>query len=131
MAIPYQTAKLKSANALAMAIWDPTTKFNSHQYFGYTVHYNGSMAANRMVQYHYYALLLHLKRILHVLFFNSPFETGQDNKLTTGRPEDVVGTATDALWREGIFKDSYTVIQETHVSQQTRQNVCESVECFK
>ena len=33
MAIPYRTAKLKSANAFAMAIWDPTAKFNSRQYF--------------------------------------------------------------------------------------------------
>ena len=33
MAIPYRTAKLKSANTFAMAIWDPTAKFNSHQYF--------------------------------------------------------------------------------------------------
>ena len=33
MAIPYLTAKLKSANAFAMVIWDPTTKFNSCQYF--------------------------------------------------------------------------------------------------
>ena len=33
MAIPYQTAKLKSANTFAMAIWDPTAKFNSRQYF--------------------------------------------------------------------------------------------------
>ena len=32
-AIPYQTAKLKSANTFAMAIWDPTAKFNSRQYF--------------------------------------------------------------------------------------------------
>ena len=31
--IPYRTAKLKSANTFAMAIWDPTAKFNSHQYF--------------------------------------------------------------------------------------------------
>ena len=33
MAIPYRTAKFKSANMLVMAIWDPTAKFNSHQYF--------------------------------------------------------------------------------------------------
>ena len=33
MAIPYQTAKFKSANRFKMAIWDPTAKFNSHQYF--------------------------------------------------------------------------------------------------
>ena len=41
MAIPYRTAKLKSANAFAMAIWDPTAKFNSLQYFrlyGMTMH---------------------------------------------------------------------------------------------
>ena len=30
MAIPYQTAKFKSTNMFAMAIWEPTTKFNSH-----------------------------------------------------------------------------------------------------
>ena len=33
MAIPFQTAKFKSANTLVMAIWDPTAKFNSCQYF--------------------------------------------------------------------------------------------------
>ena len=33
MAIPYQTAKFKSANTFAMAIWDPAAKFNSRQYF--------------------------------------------------------------------------------------------------
>ena len=33
MAIPYWTTKLKSANIIAMAIWDPTAKFNSCQYF--------------------------------------------------------------------------------------------------
>ena len=33
MAIPYQTAKVKSANMFAMAIWDLTAKFNSCQYF--------------------------------------------------------------------------------------------------
>ena len=33
MAIPYQTAKFKSANILAMAILGPTAKFNSRQYF--------------------------------------------------------------------------------------------------
>ena len=33
MAIPYRTAKLKSTNTFAMAIWDPTAKFNSCQYF--------------------------------------------------------------------------------------------------
>ena len=33
MVIPYRTTKFKSANMFAMAIWDPTTKFNSRQYF--------------------------------------------------------------------------------------------------
>ena len=33
MAIPYRTAKFKSANTLVMAIWDPTAKYNSRQYF--------------------------------------------------------------------------------------------------
>ena len=33
MAIPYQTTKSKSANIFAMAIWSPSTKFNSYQYF--------------------------------------------------------------------------------------------------
>ena len=33
MAIPYQTAKFKSANIFAMAILGPITKFNSRQYF--------------------------------------------------------------------------------------------------
>ena len=33
MAIPYWTAKFKSANTFAMAILGPTTKFNSRQYF--------------------------------------------------------------------------------------------------
>ena len=33
MAIPYRTAKFKSANIFAMAIWGPTAKFNSRQYF--------------------------------------------------------------------------------------------------
>ena len=33
MAIPYRTAKFESANTFAMAIWDPTAKFNSRQYF--------------------------------------------------------------------------------------------------
>ena len=33
MVIPYQMAKLKSANIFSMAIWDPTTKFNSRQRF--------------------------------------------------------------------------------------------------
>ena len=33
MVIPYQTAKLKSTNIFAMAIWDPTAKCNSCQYF--------------------------------------------------------------------------------------------------
>ena len=32
MAIPYQTAKFKSANIYAMEIWYPTAN-NSHQYF--------------------------------------------------------------------------------------------------
>ena len=31
--IPYQPAKLKSANIFAMGILGPTTKFNSRQYF--------------------------------------------------------------------------------------------------
>ena len=31
--IPYRTAKFKSANIFAIAIWGPTTKFNSCQYF--------------------------------------------------------------------------------------------------
>ena len=33
MAIPYWTAKFKSTNTFAIAIWDPTTKFNSCKYF--------------------------------------------------------------------------------------------------
>ena len=33
MAIPYRTAKFKSANILAIAILGSTTKFNSRQYF--------------------------------------------------------------------------------------------------
>ena len=33
MAIPYQTAKFKSANIFAMVILNPTAKFNSRQYF--------------------------------------------------------------------------------------------------
>ena len=33
MAIPYRTAKFKSTNKFAMVIWDPTAKFDSHQYF--------------------------------------------------------------------------------------------------
>ena len=33
MAIPYQTAKFKSANIFAMAILGPTAKFNYRQYF--------------------------------------------------------------------------------------------------
>ena len=33
MAILYRTAKFKSANMFEMAIWDPTAKFNSCQYF--------------------------------------------------------------------------------------------------
>ena len=33
MAIPYRTAKFKSANTFKTAIWDPTAKFNSCQYF--------------------------------------------------------------------------------------------------
>ena len=33
MAIPYRTAKFKSANTFVMANWDPTAKFNSRQYF--------------------------------------------------------------------------------------------------
>ena len=33
MAIPYQTAKFKSANILAIAILGPTAKFNYRQYF--------------------------------------------------------------------------------------------------
>ena len=33
MAILYRAAKFKSANTFEMAIWDPTTKFNSRQYF--------------------------------------------------------------------------------------------------
>ena len=33
MVIMYQTAKFKSANTFEMSIWDPTTKFNSYQYF--------------------------------------------------------------------------------------------------
>ena len=37
MAIPYQTTKFKSTNIFAMAIWGPTTKFNSRQYSGFTV----------------------------------------------------------------------------------------------
>ena len=32
-AIPYQTAKFKSANIFSMAILGPTAKFNSRQYF--------------------------------------------------------------------------------------------------
>ena len=32
MAIPYRTAKFKSANIFAMGIWGPTAKFNSCQY---------------------------------------------------------------------------------------------------
>ena len=33
MVIPYRTAKFKSADIFIMAIWGPTAKFNSHQYF--------------------------------------------------------------------------------------------------
>ena len=33
MAIPYRTAKFKSANILEIAILDSTAKFNLHQYF--------------------------------------------------------------------------------------------------
>ena len=33
MAIPYRTAKFKSANNFTMAILGPTAKFNSRQYF--------------------------------------------------------------------------------------------------
>ena len=33
MPILCQTAKFKSVNILAKAIWDPTAKFNSRQYF--------------------------------------------------------------------------------------------------
>ena len=33
MLIPYQTAKFKSANNLAMVIWDPIAKFKPCQYF--------------------------------------------------------------------------------------------------
>ena len=33
VAIRYRTAKFKSANSFAMAIWGPTAKFNSRQYF--------------------------------------------------------------------------------------------------
>ena len=33
MAIPYRTAKFKSANILLIAIWGSTAKFNAHQYF--------------------------------------------------------------------------------------------------
>ena len=33
MAMPYRTAKFKSTNTFAMAIWGPTTKFNSRQDF--------------------------------------------------------------------------------------------------
>ena len=33
MAIPYQTAKFKYANIIAMVILGPTAKFNSRQYF--------------------------------------------------------------------------------------------------
>ena len=33
VAIPYRTAKFKSASIFAMAIWGPTAKFNSRQYF--------------------------------------------------------------------------------------------------
>ena len=33
MTILYRTAKFKSANTFAMAIWDSTAKFNSCQYF--------------------------------------------------------------------------------------------------
>ena len=33
MAIPYQTAKFKSANILLIAIWGSTAKFNARQYF--------------------------------------------------------------------------------------------------
>ena len=33
MAIPYRTAKFKSANILSIAIWGSTAKFNARQYF--------------------------------------------------------------------------------------------------
>ena len=33
MAVPYRTAKFKSTSIVAMAIWGPTAKFNSRQYF--------------------------------------------------------------------------------------------------
>ena len=33
MAMPYRTAKFKSANILLIAIWGSTAKFNAHQYF--------------------------------------------------------------------------------------------------
>ena len=33
MGISYRTAKFKSTNTFAMAIWGSTAKFNSHQYF--------------------------------------------------------------------------------------------------
>ena len=34
MAIPYRAAKLKFANTFAMAIWDPTSEFNSRWLYG-------------------------------------------------------------------------------------------------
>ena len=33
MVIPYRTAKFKSANTFVIAVWNPTAKFNSRQYF--------------------------------------------------------------------------------------------------
>ena len=55
MAILYRAAKFKSANMFAMAIWDPTAKFNSCQYF--------RLYGN--VQCHYYSVLV-CGGVLHV-----------------------------------------------------------------
>ena len=51
MVIPYRTAKFKSANTFVMAIWDPTAKFNSCQYFQlYTIFLNLSPSVTYLLE---------------------------------------------------------------------------------
>ena len=54
MAIPYRTTKFKSANIFTMAIWGPTAKFNSRQYFWLYGMHNTCTCSNNFYWIHTY-----------------------------------------------------------------------------
>ena len=62
MAIPYRTAKFKSANILPIAILGSTAKFNSRQYFRlYGIHISPGIYYNYQIKIRQNFLLAHIR----------------------------------------------------------------------